>query len=163
TLVALERSGEALRRVSQVFHNLTAAHTNPVLQQLEEKMAPRLAAHRDAIYLDARLYRRVHHLYEQRDQLDLDPESAWLLGRYHTDFGRAGALLPAADQQRLRELNQQLSELLAKFDNYLRHDTNDLAIKVDDPDRLAGLSPDAVAAAAEAARERGVDGHVLTL
>ncbi len=163
TLVALERSGEALRRVSQVFHNLTAAHTNPVLQQLEEKMAPRLAAHRDAIYLDARLYRRVHHLYEQRDQLDLDPESAWLLERYHTDFVRAGALLPAADQQRLRELNQQLSELLAKFDNYLRHDTNDLAIKVDDPDRLAGLSPDAVAAAAEAARERGVDGHVLTL
>lgn len=163
TLVALERSGTTLRRVAQVFHNLTAAHTNPVLRRLEEEMAPRLAAHRDTLYLNVPLYERVHHLYQRRDQLSLDPESAWLLERYHTDFVRAGVLLRPADQQRLRELNQRISELLAKFDNRLRSDTNDLAVTVDDPARLAGLSADAVAAAAAAAKERGRDGHVLTL
>ena len=163
TLVALECSGETLRRVSQVFHNLTASHTNPVLRRLEEEMAPRLAAHRDAIYLDSRLFQRIHQLYERRDQLDLDPESAWLLERYHTDFVRAGARLDPPGQQRLREINQQLSGLLAMFDNRLRSDTNDLAITVRDASRLAGLSSDAVAAAAEAAKERGLDGHVLTL
>lgn len=163
TLVALERAGQLLSRVSLVFHNLTSSHTNPVLQQLEEELAPRLAAHRDSIYLNRRLYERVRDLYERRDQLDLDPESAWLLERYHVSFVRAGALLSEPEQERLRELNQRLSWLLATFGNRLRSDTNDLAVTVDDPARLAGLSTDAVAAAAQAAQDRGVDGHVLTL
>src|SRR5690606_30527587 len=109
-----------------VFSNLTAADTNPARQQVEQEMAPRLAAHRDAILLDRRLYERVRALYETRDRLDLDPETRWLLERYHTDFVRAGAQLSAAQQDRLRELNQELSSLTTAFGNRLLADTNDL-------------------------------------
>ena len=160
--MALERSGRPLRRVAQVFHNLTAAH-QPGAAAAGGGDGAAAGGAPDTLFLDVRSVERVHHLYQRRDQLSLDPESAWLLERYHTDFVRAGVLLRPADQQRLRELNQRISELLAKFDNRLRSDTNDLAVTVDDPARLAGLSADAVAAAAAAAKERGRDGHVLTL
>jgi peptidyl-dipeptidase Dcp len=163
TLVALERSGALLRRVHSAFDNVSAAHTNPTLQQIEQEIVPKLAAHRDAMFLDARLFDRVQALYLDRDQLELDPESHWLLERYHTDFVRAGARLSAPEQDRLRELNQELSTLQTSFRASLLADTNELAVVVDDPARLAGLSADAVAAAAEAGRERGSGGHVLTL
>ena len=163
TLVALERAGQLLQRVEKVFDGLAGAHTNPTLQQLEQEMAPKLAALQDAVYLEPRLYQRVQALYQDRDRLDLDAESRWLLERYHTAFVRAGALLPAADQERLRELNQELPALEASFRARLLADTNELAVAVDDPARLAGLSADEVAAAAEAGQERGTGGHVLTL
>jgi peptidyl-dipeptidase Dcp len=163
TLVALERSGGLLERTEAVFHNVASAHTNPTVQRIEQEIAPQLAAHRDAIYLDPRLYERVRSLYEERDNLDLDPESRWLLERYHTDFVRAGALLSPADQDRLRQLNQELSSLQTSFRSRLLADSNELAVEVDDPALLAGLSDDAIAAAAEAGRERGTGDHVLTL
>ncbi|MPZ26245.1 MAG: M3 family peptidase [Micromonosporaceae bacterium] len=163
TLVALERSGVLLRRVQSVFDNITSADTNPTLQQIEQEVAPKLAAHHDAIFLDARLYERVRRLYQTRDQLDLDPESHWLLERCHTDFVRAGVLLSGPDQERLRELNQELSTLRASFAARLLADTNELAVAVDEPARLTGLAGDAVGAAAEAGRERGTGEHVLTL
>jgi peptidyl-dipeptidase Dcp len=163
TLVALERSGELLQRVSSVFESFANAHTNPTIQQIEQELAPKLAALRDATFLEPRLFARVREIYQRRDELDLDPESRWLLERYHTDFVRAGALLSEAEQDRLRELNQELSTLEATFRARLLADTNELAVAVDDPERLAGLSEDAVAAAAEAGRERGTDRHLLTL
>jgi peptidyl-dipeptidase Dcp len=163
TLVALERSGAVLRRVQACFDLVTASHTNPTIQQVEQEIAPTLAAHRDAIYLDARLYERVRSLYQARESLDLDPEQRWLLERYHTEFIRAGTQLSGSDQDRLRELNQELSSLLADFRKRLLADSNELAVSVSDPAALAGLSPDAVAAAAEAGRERGTGDHVLTL
>ena len=163
TLVALERSGELLQRVNAVFQNAASAHINPTIQGIEQELAPRLAAHRDAIFLDPRLFERVRALYEAADQLELDPETRWLLERYHTDFVRAGALLSEPDQARLRELNQEVSSLLATFRANLLADTNELAVAVADPAELAGLPDDAVAAAVEAGRERGVDHPVLTL
>jgi peptidyl-dipeptidase Dcp len=163
TLVALERSGQLLARVHAVFENIAAAHTNPTIQQIQQDVAPKRAAHLDAIRLDRRLYERVRALYEQRDNLVLDPESRWLLERYHTDFVRAGAQLSEADQARLRELNQELSSLIASFGTRLLADTNDLAVEVTDPVRLAGLSDDAIAAAAEAGRSRGASTWLLTL
>jgi peptidyl-dipeptidase Dcp len=163
TLVALEHSGARLRRVTSAFDNVSAADTNPTRQQIEQEVAPRLAALRDAIFLDARLFERVHALYRSRDQLELDPESRWLLERYHTDFIRAGARLSAPEQDRLRALNQELSTLQTSFRASLLADSNELAVLVEDPARLVGLSADAVAAAAEAGRERGTGGHLLTL
>lgn len=164
TVVALERSGDVLRRVSAVFFNAAAADTNPILQEIEQEVVPRLTAHQDAVLLDGRLYARVRALYKARDTLDLDAESRWLLERYHTDFVRAGARLSAPDRERLRELNQELSALTTAFGHNLRADTNELAVVVDGADRLAGLSADAVAAAAEAGRARGTDGsHLLSL
>lgn len=164
TVIALERAGQLLERVAAVFDNLCGSDATPEIQRLEQDLAPRRAAHADAIYLDRRLYQRIDTLYQARDDLDLDPESRWLLERYHTDFTRAGAQLSDPDQERLRELNQELSRLTTAFKNKLLADTNELAVRVEDPSRLAGLSGDAVAAAAEAAREHGHDGgYVLSL
>ncbi|HVW43174.1 MAG TPA: M3 family metallopeptidase [Amycolatopsis sp.] len=164
TIVALERSGRLLGRVSSVFFNLTSSDTNPALQDLQAEIAPKLAAHHDAIHLDPKLYARVRDLYERRADLGLDEESAWLLERVHTGFERAGAGLPEADQRRLRQLNEELSTLSTRFQENLLRDTNDLAVLVDDPAELAGLSADGIASAAEAAASRGEQGkYLLTL
>ncbi|QFU90032.1 M3 family metallopeptidase [Amycolatopsis sp. YIM 10] len=164
TVVALERSGELLGRVSMVFFNLTSSDTTPELQQLQAEIAPKLSAHRDAIFLDKKLYARITELYEKRDSLDLDPESAWLLERYHVDFVRAGAALGEAEQDRLRALNEELSTLSTRFQENLLAEGNDLAVVVDTEEELAGLSADTIAAAAEAAKARGLDGqYVLKL
>ncbi|MFC4003326.1 M3 family metallopeptidase [Prauserella oleivorans] len=161
TIVALERSGRLLHRVASVFFNLVGSHTNDTLQQVHAEIAPRLAAHSDAIHLDPALSARIETLYEQRDSLELTAEQAWLLRRYHLDFQRAGAGLPPEKQQRLRELNEELSSLSTRFQDNLLADTNDLAVIVSTREELAGLSEDAVAAAAEAATARGEDGKYL--
>ncbi len=160
TLVALERSGRLLARVSAVFFHLTATDATDELQQIEREVTPKLAAHRDAIFQDRRLYARVQALADDPEQ-STDPESAWLLQRYHTDFLRAGAALPEPQQMRLRELNQELTRLITEFRRRLLAETNDLAVVVTDRARLAGLSEDAVAAAAQAAAERGHPGAYL--
>ncbi|CAM3018599.1 M3 family metallopeptidase [Saccharomonospora xinjiangensis] len=164
TIVALERSGELLDRVSEVFFNLNASHTDDTLRAVHAEIAPKLSAHSDAIHLNPALFARVERLYEERDSLGLDEESAWLLRRYHLDFVRAGAALPEADQARLRELNTELSSLATRFQDNLLADTNDLAVLVKDREELAGLPEATIAAAAEAAAARGEDGgYLLTL
>lgn len=164
TLVALESSGRLLQRVSAVFFNQASSDTNDELQRIQRDVAPQLAAHQDAIHLDAELFDRISSLYEVRDSLDLDPETYRLLERYHSDFVRAGATLDAASQQRLRAINEELSALSTAFQQNLLADTNDSAVIVDDVKELDGLSSEAVAAAAEAARARGMDdGYVLEL
>jgi peptidyl-dipeptidase Dcp len=158
TVVALERSGRLLQRVSAAFFTMTGADTTPRIQEIEVEVAPKLAAHSDAIHLDSRLYAKIKLLYDMRDELAIDDESRWLLDRYHTEFVRAGAQLSAVDQGRLRGLNEELASLCTTFGNRLLADTNDLAVVVRDAAELAGLSEDAVAAAAEAGRSRGEDG-----
>ena len=96
TIVALDKSGLLLARLNALFSNLAGANTNPTLQKIEEDIAPKLAAHTDAIFLNAALYARVKAVYDQRDKLTLDPESTWLLERYHLDFVRGGANLSDA-------------------------------------------------------------------
>jgi peptidyl-dipeptidase Dcp len=106
TVVAMERSGQLLTRVSAVFGNLSASNTNPQIEALQTEMSPKLSAHSDAIYLDPALFGRVRTLYEQRASLQLDPESLRLLERYNTNFVRAGARLSDADKTRLKALNE---------------------------------------------------------
>lgn len=151
TIVALERSGQALQRVSAVFFTLAGAHTSPVVDEIQAEVAPQLAAHRDAIALDPRLFARIRELFERRDELGLDPESYRLLERRHFDAVRAGAELGDADQQRLRELNAELSCMTTAFGTRLRAESNDSAVHVDDPARLDGLAAGAVSTAAAAA------------
>src|SRR5262245_55776194 len=109
TIEALERTGALLTRASKVFFAMTQANTNPGLQQLQGQLAPRLAAHKDAIYLDARLFARVDAVFAAREQAGLDAEQRWLVEKVHRDFVRAGARLTAEQQQQLRELNKALS------------------------------------------------------
>ncbi|WP_027929740.1 M3 family metallopeptidase [Amycolatopsis thermoflava] len=163
TIVALDTSGRLLQRVSSVFFNLTSSDTNPARQELQAEIAPKLAAHSDAIHLNPALFARVKELYDRRDQLGLDEESAWLLERTYTDFQRAGAGLDESQQAKLRVLNEELSTLSTRFQENLLRDTNDLAVLVEDPAELAGLSDGTIAAAREAAASRGGEGYLLTL
>jgi len=90
TLIPLERSGQMLDRVGRVFFSLASAHTNDGIEEIRSEMAPRLSAHRDRILLDGRLFERIQALYEQRDELELDPESFRLVEETYKDFVRAG-------------------------------------------------------------------------
>ena len=99
TFEAMERSGALLTRVTKVFFNLTAANTSETLQKIKSDEAPKLAAHSDAIFLNAKLFARVKSLYDKRDALKLDPESRYLVERYYKTFVRAGALLSEADKE----------------------------------------------------------------
>jgi len=164
TIVALERTGALLTRVSKVFGALVQANTNETLQKVQQTEAPKLAAHRDAIYLNPKLFARVKALYAQRESLGLDDVSKRLLERYHRAFVRAGAELSPADQTSLREMNKELSKLGTEFRDKLLAGTKAGALTFDDPADLDGLSEGDLAAAAEAAKNRKLDGKwVLTL
>jgi peptidyl-dipeptidase Dcp len=161
TVVALERSGELLRRASRVFGALTSANTNDSLQAVQREEAPRLAAHRDAIYLNDTLFGRVRSLYDRRDSLGLDSLQRFLVVRYYRDFVRAGALLPDSDKARLRALNQEEATLRTEFQHRLLAATRAGAVIVDDSSELDGLSAGAMAAAAQAAASRKLAGKWL--
>ena len=161
TLVALERSGRVLERVSQVFFNLTSADTNDTLDAIRSEMAPKLSAHSDRILLNAALFERVRALYELREELDLDDESRRLLEEYYTDFVRAGAQLPAAEQERLREINAELAGLETTFSQNVLSEVNASAVAVDTREALAGLTESEIEAAAAAAADRDLGGQFL--
>jgi peptidyl-dipeptidase Dcp len=164
TIVPLERSGELLGRVERVFFALTGANTNDTLQAVEQDVAPKLSAHSDEIYLNPTLYARVKSLYDRREGLGLDPEQKYLVERYYRRFVRAGAQLSEADQTRMRALNQEEAKLSTEFSNRLLAATKNAAVVVDDAAQLDGLSEGEIAAAAEAAKGRGLDGKwVLVL
>lgn len=161
TVVALERSGVLLTRVGNVFFNLSSAHTNPEIQAIETAMAPKLAAHNDAILLDAQLFARVQAVYEQRESLDLDAESKRVVERYQRDFVRAGARLSEADKTKLKAMNSELAMLQTSFSQNVLKEKNADAVLVTDRAELAGLSAQEIAAAADAAREEGKPGQYL--
>ena len=161
TVVAMERSGELLNRVNLAFSNLISANSDDALLTLETDITPKLARHEDEIYLNAKLFARIDALYDQRDRLQLDPESRQLLERYHIDFLRAGARLGAAEQRKLRRLNQQIAALTTKFRQNVLKAGSSGAIVVDDVAQLDGLSPEQLSSAAAAARERKLPGHWL--
>ena len=158
TLVALERSGQMLTRVSRVFNALTSADTNDALQKTESDEAPRLAAHQDWIYLNPKLFARVQSLYERRDSLGLDPEQQQLLKITYRDFVHAGAKLSPADQAKLKTLNQQISTLETAFEHKLLAAAKAGALTIDDKAQLAGLTGEEVDAAARAAAQRKLPG-----
>jgi peptidyl-dipeptidase Dcp len=161
TLVALECSGQLLQRVSTVFYCLNQCNTNNEMQKIETEMAPRLAAHRDAILLDPALYARIDSLYRRRESLKLDAESMQLIERFHTQFVRGGASLPEAAKERLRTLNEQISSLITQFKQNVLKATKDGAVVVNSADELQGLSTVQIGAAAQAAEARDLKGKWL--
>jgi peptidyl-dipeptidase Dcp len=161
TLVAMERSGDVLYRVSQVFFNLTSSHTSDALQKMEAELAPKLAQHQDEIFLDPKLFARVQALYDARDTLTAHAEDRRLVERYHQLFVRAGAMLDDAGKAKMRALNEELSTLQTAFGENLLKEVNDAAVVFDSADALAGLSAAQIGAAAAAATERGLEGKWL--
>jgi peptidyl-dipeptidase Dcp len=163
TIVAMEKSGALLRRVTKVFFALTQANTDDTLQEIQTEEAPKLAAHNDAIYLNDTLFRRVKSVYDRRTSLGLDSVQQFLVTRYYKDFVRAGALLSDSDKATLRELNKEEASLSTDFQKRLLAATKAGALHVTDSTELAGLSPAELAAAHQAAATRKVAGWVLPL
>ncbi len=158
TLEAMERSGALLTRVTKVFYNLTTANTSDTLQKIKSEEAPKLAAHSDAIFLNPKLFARVKSLYDQRAALKLAPEARYLVERYYKAFVRAGALLSEADKETLRGLNQEEAKLTTKFEDDVLAETNSGALVIDNKAELDGLPENDIAAAAELAKEKKLDG-----
>lgn len=161
TLVALEKSGVTLDRAARIFFALNAADTYDAREAIEKEIGPELTAHGDSLLLNGALFARIKAVFDARDSLELDAESAWLLDRTYRDFVNAGAELDASAKERLKELNQQLSKLTTAFSQQLRADTNASAVLVKDEAELAGLSDDEIGALATAARDAGHDGQYL--
>jgi peptidyl-dipeptidase Dcp len=160
-IAAWERSGRLLDRATSTFFNLLSANGNDTLQKVQSAIAPKLAAHQDAINLDPRLFARVKALWDRRASLKLSPEQAMLLETYHQTMVHAGAMLSAADQVRLRSLNSQLSTLETDFQQKLLAGTKVGGLTVADKAKLDGLSAAELAAAAQDATARGQAGKFL--
>ncbi|MFK4483769.1 M3 family metallopeptidase [Curtobacterium sp. AB7] len=163
TLIALERSGQLLTRVSHVFFTLSSADSTPELHDLEAEVSPLLAAHRDAITLDSRLYARVQSVLDGAAAAGLEGEALRLVERTHAEMTLAGAGLDDAGKERLTAINQELSTLTTTFERNLLEDTNDSAVHVTDEAELEGLDDGAKSAAAGSAADRGLEGWLITL
>ncbi|SDA26008.1 peptidyl-dipeptidase Dcp [Methylobacterium sp. UNC378MF] len=159
TVAAMERAGQALERVAGVFYNLTGSHTNPELQAIEREIGPKLARHGSAIYLNPELWARISAIEAD----GLGPEERRVLDRYRIRFRRSGADLGSDDKARIAEIAARMSELGTRFSQNLLADESSFTLPLQGEEDLAGLPPFLRAAAESAAKERGLDGHVITL
>jgi len=164
TIASLDRSGMLLRKVSNVFYNLTSANTSDELQSIAREVAPLLSKHNDDIRLNEALFARVKDVYVKKDELDLSTEQEKLLDKTYKQFTRGGANLKGDDRERMREINKELSVLSLQFDDNLLAETNNFKMVIDNEEDLAGLPDFVINAAADAAKEAGEEGKwVFTL
>lgn len=161
TLAEMEKTGQLFNRVIQVFNCVTSANTNPELQKLQEEEAPKIAATTDAIYLNSKLFKRVEAIYNQRDQLKLDPESKRLVEFYYQKFELAGAKLSDADKDKLKKFNADEASLNAKFNNKLLAAAKAGGLVISDKAELAGLPQETIDAAAQDAKAANMTGKWL--
>ncbi len=161
TVVALERTGRLLDRAERTFSNLNACNTNPAMQKIEKEMAPKLSAHSDAIHLNSKLFARIQELYNNREKLGLDPESAYLLERYYKDFVRAGAKLSDPDKEKLKKINAELATLQTDFEQNVLKEKNASSVVVDRKEDLAGLSDNQMASLTAAAKAEHKEGKFV--
>lgn len=162
TLLAMETSGRDLSRISSVFFNLSSSASNDEIRAIQREMSPRLAAHFASITLNADLFARIDALYAQRDTLDLAPQQLRLLETTHEDFLRAGAQLDGDDRARFAAVRSELAGLYTQFAQNEQADRESWTMALDEGD-LEDLPADIVSAAAGAASDRGLEGHVVTL
>lgn len=166
TIQAMEKASLPIERVCSVFFNLVGACATEDLQQIERDIAPKLADHDSAIFLDTKLYKRVADLYERRAALNLTPEQTRLVERYHTWFVRAGAGLKPAARKRVAEINKRLAELTIAFSQNVLADENGWHMVLNGEADLAGLPEGFRDSARRAARDLGIkgeDAHAITL
>lgn len=163
TMVELERSGRMLHRIQLLLENLTRSETSPELQQMELALRPKLAAHNSAIHINAALFSRIEAIYLTRHDRGLDAEQIRLVERIHLDFLIAGAKLDDFGKRRYTKVVEELAELTTRFGQNVLADEAGYQLILNSEDDLAGL-PDFVRnAARSAARQRGIDGHLITL
>lgn len=158
TIVAMDKTGEVLRRVSRVFYGLRGAETNDSIQALAKELSPLLSEHSDNINLNKQLFNRVKTLHDDTTGMNLTTEQYRLLDTYYKGFVRSGSLLNDEQKERLRELNKELSALTLQFGSNLLDETNDFKLVIDNEADLAGLPEGVITAAAEAAKSQGEEG-----
>jgi peptidyl-dipeptidase Dcp len=165
TIAAFDLSGRLVSRISLLFENLTSSETSPALQAAELELAPRLAAHRNAIYLHERLFQRINTVHQQRQGLGLNAEQLRLLERVYLDFVRAGARLPLAVKGRYRELTERMAELEAMFAQNVLADESGYVLELKEDADFAGLPDYLIAAARSAAQQRDLPegSHAISL
>ncbi len=165
TILALDKSGRLLSKVSIVFYSLNSAETSDEMQKIARLVAPKVTEHRDNINLNEKLFQRIKTIYNNRDKLGLDSLQKRTVEKYYDDFVRNGANLNVADKAKLRHINQQLSQLGLKFGENLLAETNkNFYLVVDKPEDLEGLPQDVINAAAITAKQFGQEGKwVFTL
>lgn len=163
TILAYEKSGELLDRVTTVFGNLRSAETNDDLQTLAQEMMPLLSEHSNNINLNEELFKRVKAVYNQKEQLNLTPEQTKLLENIYDGFIRRGANLQGEAKKQYRQLTKELSSLTLQFSENNLKEINNYQLVLTDKVQLAGLPESAIEAAAETAKEKGVEGWVFTL
>jgi peptidyl-dipeptidase Dcp len=164
TIVPMEKSGALLRRASRVFGAIAQSNTNPALQKVQTELAPKQAAHRDAINLNAKLFARIKAIHDARAASKLTKEQKYVVEENYKDFVRSGALLSDAEKTSLRAINREISQLSNEFRIKVLADTNARALVIDDVRLLDGLPENDIAGAAEKAKEKGLAGKwVLAL
>ncbi len=164
TIEALEYSGSLLMNVLRVFYNYNSSLTSDEIQQIAQNMSPKLSEHSSNISLNLDLFGRIKAVYEQKDQLNLNPEQLRLLKQTHKGFVRSGANLPAEKQERLRQINADLSMLSLQFGQNVLGETNAFTMVVDNEEDLAGLPDTSIEAAADLAASMDMEGKwVFTL
>ena len=163
SVARLDAAGRLLARLEGAFHNLCASETSPALQQVQREMAEPMAAHSNAVYMHAGLFARIDALHEQRAGLGLTAEQLRLLEQTHLDFVRAGARLAPTAQQRYAALMERLAALTTQFGQNVLADENAYRLSLNSEADLAGLPDFVRTAAQQAAADRGLPGHVITL
>lgn len=164
TVLAMENAGELLSNANVVFSNLNSANTNKELQNIAKEIAPNLSAHRDDIYLNAKLFAKVKALWSQKETLNLNLEQAKILDNLYKDFVRSGANLSDSDKEILRKINGELSLTSLKYGQNILAETNKYELVIDVQKDLAGLPQGLIDAAAADAKAKGKEGKwVFTL
>lgn len=163
TIVALDQAGEKLSTISSVFFNLNSACTNEEMQQVAQRVSPKLTEYSNSIYMNPQLFARVKEIYENKEQLQLNPEQQTLLEDTWTSFINGGANLEGEAKERFRAISMELSQLGLKFDENDLAETNNFTLHITDKNDLSGLPEGAVEMAAMTAKEKGLEGWVFTL
>ncbi|HOP14102.1 MAG TPA: M3 family metallopeptidase [Lentimicrobium sp.] len=165
TILAYDKSGKLLTRVSYVFYNLSGAHTNDQMQEIARKISPLMSKHQDDISMNPELFSRIRKVYEKRHESGLDDQQIRVVEKYYRDFERQGANLPAGQQKALRKINEELAMLQVRFgENQLAEINKNFKLVIEKQEDLAGLPEGVIAAAAEAAKSTGDEGKwVFTL
>ena len=158
TIEAYDASGSLLNRIESIFNNLTEVNTNDTLQQIAKEISPKTSAQKDNILLNASLFKKIKTVYEQKANLNLNPEQTTLVNEIYKKFVRGGANLTAEQQKRLREINERLAFLGLQFGENLLAETNGFTLVLDKKEDLVGLPDGVISAAAEKAKESGNEG-----
>ena len=164
TILPYDKSGETLSRVSGVFFNILECNSDDELLALAEEVMPMLSKHGDAIAMNPKLFERIDYVYQHRNEMGLDDQQIRVVEKYHEDFVRSGAALDADKQVELSQINEQLSTLSLQFGNNLLKENSGYKLVIDNEADLAGLPQASIDAAAQQAKEDGMEGKwVFTL